>query len=123
MQNRERSDYDSVISSYFGEGQVTAVINLKVETKDADVIAEAIAEHANVEALYLVTGETDLIAVVRFQSYPQLKRFLTESITFLSEESKTAMVVTTFWLGELNTRLPRREFQHRAVFPSAGRCA
>ncbi|HOQ25557.1 MAG TPA: Lrp/AsnC ligand binding domain-containing protein [Methanomassiliicoccaceae archaeon] len=101
MQNRERSDYDSVISSYFGEGQVTAVINLKVETKDADVIAEAIAEHANVEALYLVTGETDLIAVVRFQSYPQLKRFLTESITSIPgvKESKTAMVVTTFKEG------------------------
>ncbi len=79
MKNRERTEYDSVISSYFGEDQVTAVINLKVETKDADVIAEAISEHANVEALYLVTGETDVVAVVRFQNYPQLKRFLMES--------------------------------------------
>jgi hypothetical protein len=45
MQNREKSEYDSVMSSYFGDDQVTALINLKVETKDADVIAEAIAEN------------------------------------------------------------------------------
>ena len=101
MQNRERSEYDSVISSYFGEDQVTAVISLKVETKNADVIAGAIAEHANVEAVYLVTGETDVVAVVRFQSYPQLKRFLVESITSIPgvKESKTDMVVTTFKEG------------------------
>lgn len=101
MKNRERSEYDSVISSYFGEDQVTAIINLKVETKDADVIAEAISEHANVESLYLVTGETDIVAVVRFQTYPQLKRFLMETITSIPgvKESKTAMVVTTFKEG------------------------
>jgi DNA-binding Lrp family transcriptional regulator len=101
LKNRERTEYDSVISSYFGEDQVTAVINLKVETKDADVIAEAISEHANVEALYLVTGETDVVAVVRFQNYPQLKRFLMETVTSIPgvKESKTAMVVTTFKEG------------------------
>src|SRR5690554_435770 len=101
MQNQGRSEYDSVISSYFGEDQVTAVINLKVQTKNADVIAEAIAEHANVEALYLVTGETDVVAVVKFQSYPQLKRFLVESITSIRgvKETKTSMVVTTFKEG------------------------
>ncbi|NLI73180.1 MAG: Lrp/AsnC family transcriptional regulator [Euryarchaeota archaeon] len=101
MQNREKTEYDSVISSYFGDDQVTAVINLKVDTKNADVIAEAIAEHANVESLYLVTGETDIIAVVKFQNYPQLKRFLVESITSIPgvKESKTAMVVTTFKEG------------------------
>ncbi len=44
MQNREKSDYDNVISSYFENEQVTALINLKVETKEADVIAENISK-------------------------------------------------------------------------------
>jgi len=101
MQNRERSEYDSVISSYFGEEQVTALISLKVETKDADVIAEAISEHGNVESVYLVTGDTDIVAVVKFQTYAQLKRFLVETVTAIPgvRETKTYMVVTAFKEG------------------------
>ncbi|MBI0584389.1 MAG: Lrp/AsnC ligand binding domain-containing protein [Methanomassiliicoccus sp.] len=98
MQNREKSEYDSVISSYFGDDQVTALISLKVETKDADVIAEAIAENDAVDDVYLVTGETDIVAVVKFETYAQLKRFLVETVTSIPgvKESKTSMVVTTF---------------------------
>jgi DNA-binding Lrp family transcriptional regulator len=98
MQNRDKSDYDTVISSYFGDDQVTALINLKVETKDADVIAEAIAQRDEVDDVYLVTGDTDIVAVVKFQTYGQLKKFLVETITSIPgvKESKTSMVVTTF---------------------------
>ena len=66
MHNREKSEYDSVISNYFGDEQVTALINLKVETKDADIIAEAIAEQDAVDDVYLVTGDTDIVAAVKF---------------------------------------------------------
>jgi DNA-binding Lrp family transcriptional regulator len=98
MQNREKSDYDSVISSYFGDEQVTALINLKVETKEADVIAEAIAQNDAVDDVYLVTGDVDVVAVVKFDTYVQLKRFLMETVSSIPgiKESKTSMVVTTF---------------------------
>jgi DNA-binding Lrp family transcriptional regulator len=98
MQNREKSDYDSVISSYFGDEQVTALINLKVETKDADIIAEAIAENDAVDDVYLVTGDVDIVAAVKFETYGQLKRFLMEKVSSIPgiKESKTSMVVTTF---------------------------
>jgi Lrp/AsnC family transcriptional regulator, leucine-responsive regulatory protein len=101
MQNREKSEYDTVISSYFGDEQVSALINLKVETKDADVIAESIAQNNAVESVYLVTGDTDIVVVVKFQSYAQLKRFLVETITSIPgvKETKTSMVVTTFKEG------------------------
>jgi DNA-binding Lrp family transcriptional regulator len=101
MQNREKSEYDTVMSSYFGDDQVTALINLKVETKDADVIAESIAENEAVDDVYLVTGDTDIVAVVKFETYGQLKRFLMETVTSIPgvKESKTAMVVTTFKKG------------------------
>ncbi len=101
MQNREKSEYDTVMSSYFGDEQVTALINLKVETKDADIIAEAIAEHDAVDDVYLVTGDTDIVAVVKFDTYGQLKRFLMDTVTSIPgvKESKTFMVVTTFKKG------------------------
>jgi DNA-binding Lrp family transcriptional regulator len=101
MQNREKSEYDSVMSSYFGDDQVTALISLKVETKDADVIAEAIAENKAVDDVYLVTGDTDIVAVVKFETYGQLKRFLVDTVTSIPgvKESKTSMVVTTFKKG------------------------
>lgn len=98
MQNRERSDYDSVISSYFGDEKVTAMLNLKVETKEADIIAEAIAEFDAVDDVYLVTGDVDIVAVVKFDTYGQLKKFLMENVSSIDgiKESKTSMVVTTF---------------------------
>jgi|ADurb_Met_01_Slu_FD_contig_31_216392_length_1175_multi_14_in_0_out_0_3 DNA-binding Lrp family transcriptional regulator len=101
MHNREKSEYDSVISNYFGDEQVTALINLKVETKDADIIAEAIAEQDAVDDVYLVTGDTDIVAAVKFDTYGQLKRFLMDTVTSIPgvKESKTFMVVTTFKKG------------------------
>ncbi|WP_019178337.1 Lrp/AsnC family transcriptional regulator [Methanomassiliicoccus luminyensis] len=101
MTNHEKSDYDKVMSSYFGDEQVTAMISLKVETKEADVIAEAIAENDAVDYVYLVTGDTDIVAMAKFQTYGQLKRFLMETVTSIPgiKETKTSMVVTTFKEG------------------------
>ena len=43
MQEKEGNEIDTVMSSYYGEEQVTAIINLKVDTKAADTIAEKVA--------------------------------------------------------------------------------
>ncbi len=98
MQNKEKSEYDTVMSEYYGDEQVTALINLKVDTKDADRIADRIAAQDAVEELFLVTGDTDIVAKVKFQSYGQLKRFLIDIISNTPgvKESKTLMAVTTF---------------------------
>ncbi len=101
MQNREKTEYDKVMSSYFGDDQVSALINLKVETKDADTIAERIAEHEAVNDVFLVTGDTDIVVRVKFQTYGQLKKFLVETLSSIPgiKETKTFMVVTTFKEG------------------------
>ncbi len=98
MQNKEKSEYDTVMSEYYGDDQVTALINLKVDTKEADRIAARIAAHDAVEELFLVTGDTDVVAKVKFQNYGQLKRFLIDIISNIPgvKESKTLMAVTTF---------------------------
>ncbi len=95
--SKEGSDYDSIISSYYGDDQVTAMICVKVETKDVDLIAEAISKNNSVDDVYILTGETDIMAMVRFNTYKELKSFLIETDGIPGvKETNTSMVVTTF---------------------------
>jgi hypothetical protein len=61
VQEKKVNEIDKVMSSYYGEEQVTAIINLKVDTKAADTIAEKVARYALVEDVFLVTGDTDIV--------------------------------------------------------------
>ena len=81
MQEKEGNEIDTVMSSYYGEEQVTAIINLKVDTKAADTIAEKVAKYALVEDVFLVTGDTDIVVKTKFHNYNQLKRFLVDDIS------------------------------------------
>lgn len=98
MANGEKEGYDTVMSSYYGDEQVTAIINLKVDTKEVDGIAEKVSSYDIVEDVYLVTGDTDIVVKTKFKNYNQLKRFLVEEISAISgvKDTKTLMVVTTF---------------------------
>lgn len=98
MQTQDKAEYDSVMSTYYGDGAVSAIINLKVDTKEADTIAEKVSEYQVVEDVFLVTGDTDIIAKVKFQTYDQLKKFLITKISSIQgiKDIKTLMVVTTF---------------------------
>lgn len=98
MQEKEKSEYENVISTYYGDDQVTALITLKIDTKDAEAVAERISEYEVVEDVFLVTGDTDVLAKVRFQNYNQLKRFLVEKVANVQgvKDIKTLMVVMTF---------------------------
>ncbi|MCX6652451.1 MAG: Lrp/AsnC ligand binding domain-containing protein [Methanomassiliicoccales archaeon] len=81
MQDNEKLEYEEVISTYYGDDQVTALVNLKVDTKDAERIAERISGYLMVEDVFLVTGDTDIVAKVKVQNYNQLKRFLVSMIS------------------------------------------
>ena len=98
MQEKEKSEYENVISTYYGDDQVTALITLKIDTKDAEAVAERISEYEVVEDVFLVTGDTDVLVKVKFQNYNQLKRFLVEKIANVQgvKDIKTLMVVMTF---------------------------
>jgi Lrp/AsnC family leucine-responsive transcriptional regulator len=95
---QNKSEYDSVMSTYYGDDAVSAIITLKVDTKEADTIAEKVSEYQVVEDVFLVTGDTDIIAKVKFQTYDQLKKFLIAKISNIQgiKDIKTLMVVTTF---------------------------
>jgi DNA-binding Lrp family transcriptional regulator len=94
----ETVDYDRVLSKYYGEEQVTVIITIKVDTKEADSVANEISEHANIEDVFLVTGDTDIVAKARFASYRELKDFVVRFLSNLNgvKDTKTLMVVTAY---------------------------
>ncbi|MFQ5986404.1 MAG: Lrp/AsnC family transcriptional regulator [Thermoplasmata archaeon] len=91
-------EIEEVMSSYLREDQVTVVITLKVDTKEADRIAGEITRFEPVEDLFLVTGDTDIIVKARFRDYKELKEFLLKSLAPISgiKDTKTLVVVMTY---------------------------
>ncbi|MEM2839693.1 MAG: Lrp/AsnC ligand binding domain-containing protein [Thermoplasmata archaeon] len=101
MSKDEKADFEQAISRYYGDDQVKSIIQIKVETKEADTIAEKVSMLPEIEDLFLVTGEADLIAKVRFENYNALKRFIVEKLSKIDgvRDTRTLMVVTTFKEG------------------------
>jgi Lrp/AsnC family leucine-responsive transcriptional regulator len=93
-----KNDYDGVISRYYGDEQVKGIIQMKVDTKEADIIAEKVASLPEIEDLFLVTGDADLIAKASFENYNSLKSFIVDKLSKVSgvRDTKTLMVVTVF---------------------------
>ncbi len=98
MEEEDRTELEQVISTYYGEDQVTALVNLKVDTKEAERVAEKVSGFLVVEDVFLVTGDTDIVAKVKVQNYSQLKRFLVDDLSSIPglKDSRTLMVVSTF---------------------------
>jgi DNA-binding Lrp family transcriptional regulator len=107
MGQKERSqmekdeDYDRMLSTYYGEEQVLALIMLKIDTKEADNIAKKVTQFEKVEELFMVTGDVDIILKARFENYKNLKSFVLDSLAPVKgiKETKTLMVVTAYKEG------------------------
>jgi len=94
----QRSEDDSILSSYYGDEEVTVIITLKVEAKDADDVCDCVSLLKPAIDVFLVTGDTDVVIKAKFRNYQQLKRFLTEELTAIKgvKDTKTFMAVATF---------------------------
>jgi DNA-binding Lrp family transcriptional regulator len=92
------SDLDKVMSDYYGEDQVAAIITVKADTKEAENIALEISKFDLIEDVFLVTGDTDIIVKARFENYAGLKDFVLKSLAPINgiKDTKTLMVVTTY---------------------------
>jgi DNA-binding Lrp family transcriptional regulator len=97
----KESEMDEYISSYYGEDTVSAVITIKVDTKEADQVATQISNFDIIEDVFLVTGDTDIVAKAKFGNYKGLKDFVVETLAPIRgiKETKTLMVVTTYKEG------------------------
>ena len=94
----QQGDNDSILSSYYGDEEVTAIITLKVETKDADAVCENVSLLKPTVDVFLVTGDTDIVVKAKFRNYSQLKGFLVEELSAVKgvKDTKTLMVVASF---------------------------
>ena len=97
-EDEELKEYEDVISSYYDDIQVKALIGLKVDTQRAEEIARTLMKTPQVLDVYLVTGETDIITKTNFKTYSDLKKFIISVVGPIEgvKETQTLMVVTTF---------------------------
>ncbi len=88
----------SDLAEYYAQSNVEAIILLKVDTQRADDIALALAKFREIQHMYLVTGEDDIVLKAKFRTYRELKDFIIKSLAPLEglEDTKTMMVVTTY---------------------------
>jgi DNA-binding Lrp family transcriptional regulator len=98
MEEKDKKEYEEVISSYYGDDQVAALVTFKIDTKGSDQVAQKIASFPHIEDVFLVTGDTDIIAKARFPNYAALKKFIVDDVADIDgvKETRTFMVVTTF---------------------------
>src|SRR6266498_3560275 len=91
------SDMEQALTALYGEDQVAAVITLKVDTKEADRIATEISRFEVIQDVFLVTGDTDIIAKARFKNYKGLKDFVLSSLAPISgiKDTKLRTTLTT----------------------------
>ncbi len=91
-------EYENIISGYYGKDAVSAIISLKVDTKEVDAIANKIASFDNIEDVFLVTGESDIITKVNFENYSKMKEFVVGDLASISgiKDSRTLMIVSAY---------------------------
>lgn len=91
-------EYEADVSQYYGDDKVTAIITMRVDTKEVDQVARKVSEHDAVKDLYLVTGDTDLVLKATFQNYQQFKDFVVEGVGGIRGvvDTSTGMVVTKY---------------------------
>ncbi|HTW56168.1 MAG TPA: Lrp/AsnC family transcriptional regulator [Thermoplasmata archaeon] len=92
---------ESAYTKVWGDEHVVALIALKVETAEADVVATEVAKFGEVEDVFLVTGDTDIFLKVRFPHYEELKEFVLRRLPAVRgiRETKTLLVVTAYKEG------------------------
>lgn len=89
---------ESAFTKVWGDERVVALIALKVETSEADSVATEAARFAEVEDVFLVTGDTDIFLKARFPHYEELKEFVLRRLPAVKgiRETKTLLVVTAY---------------------------
>jgi DNA-binding Lrp family transcriptional regulator len=92
------SEYEKDISQYYGDEKVTAIITLRVDTKEVDNVARTICANDSVKDVYLVTGDTDLVVKATFGNYQDFKEFVVGQVGGIKGviDTSTGMVVTKY---------------------------
>lgn len=92
----EKLQDNGVITGYSADLDYTrlgyeaiAVIEVIVKVEHAQDVEEEIAEHNNVVSVYSVTGDTDVLAVVKFEDREDLTSFIQDELLDSDKVEKT----------------------------------
>ena len=90
--------YDEMMSSYYSDEQVKSLITMRVDTKLAEEISLKISEYDCIEDVFMVTGDIDINAKSRFNTYKEMKEFIVNDLGKIGgiKNTNTMMVVSTF---------------------------
>ncbi|MGC8496861.1 MAG: Lrp/AsnC family transcriptional regulator [Thermoplasmata archaeon] len=103
----ENNEKDTVMKEYYGDNIITALISVKVDTKNVENIALKLLNYSNIEDIFLVTGDSDLVLKIKFLTYDDLKKFIVNTLGNLEgiQDTSTMMVVTSYKeRGNINAR-------------------
>lgn len=94
----DATNYDEIMAKYYGEDTVIALMLLRVDAKELESAASELVKLKNVEDVFLVTGDTDIVVKARFTNYAELKDFVVNTLATIKglKESKTLLVVTPY---------------------------
>ena len=94
----ENNEKDLVMKEYYGDNIITALIGVKVDTRNIENIALKLLNQANIEDIFLVTGDSDLILKIKFLTYDDLKKFIVNTLGNMEgiQDTSTLMVVTSY---------------------------
>lgn len=98
VQDDDKSAKDRLLANYYGDEGVTALITLRVDTQNVETLASEISKYEDVEDLFLVTGDIDIIAKAHFKSYETCNEFVLNTIRQMQgvKDTKTLMAVTAY---------------------------
>ncbi len=84
------------LKKYYEDKIATAIVGVVVDVNKVEAVAKGLAVHKNVEDIFVVTGEFDVIIKVRFPEFWMLQEFLVEELSKIPgiRGSKTMMVLT-----------------------------
>ncbi len=96
--DEEKPTKDKILADYYGSEKVTALIALKVDTQNVAALAANISKYDDVEDVFLVTGDIDIIAKAHFKNYESCNDFVLKTVRSFEgvKDTKTLMVVTTY---------------------------
>lgn len=98
MDIEENEEYEDALSKYYEGRGVSSIIMLNVDTTKANAVAKELAEYNNLEDVFLVTGDVDMMVKARFTDYDQMKSFLLDKVSNLDgvNDIESMMIITTY---------------------------
>ncbi len=92
----EVEELTATMGKYYGARIVTAIVGIEADVNKVENIAGSIVRFKNVEDVFVVTGDYDILLKVRFPDYEEFQGFLVNDLGRIDgiKRTRTMMVLT-----------------------------